>query len=55
MFREHALACFIHDPTALKLHDDIGVDIIAFDAPVTGGRDVALAGAPTPRLPKEKP
>jgi predicted TIM-barrel fold metal-dependent hydrolase len=31
VFREHALACFIHDPTALKLYDDIGIDIIAFE------------------------
>jgi predicted TIM-barrel fold metal-dependent hydrolase len=31
VFREHALACFIYDPTALKLHDDIGIDIIAFE------------------------
>jgi hypothetical protein len=31
VFREHALACFISDPTALKLYQDIGVDIIAFE------------------------
>ena len=31
VFREHSLACFIFDPTALKLHDDIGIDIIAFE------------------------
>jgi predicted TIM-barrel fold metal-dependent hydrolase len=31
VFREHALACFIYDPTALKLYEDIGVDIIAFE------------------------
>jgi predicted TIM-barrel fold metal-dependent hydrolase len=31
VFREHALACFIYDPTALKLHADIGIDIIAFE------------------------
>ncbi len=31
VFREHALACFIYDPTALKLYDDIGIDIIAFE------------------------
>ncbi len=31
VFREHALACFIHDPTSLKLHDEIGIDIIAFE------------------------
>ena len=31
VFREHALACFISDPTSLKLYHDIGVDIIAFE------------------------
>jgi predicted TIM-barrel fold metal-dependent hydrolase len=31
VFREHALACFIYDPTALKLHEDIGIDLIAFE------------------------
>jgi predicted TIM-barrel fold metal-dependent hydrolase len=31
VFREHALACFIYDPTALKLADEIGIDIIAFE------------------------
>jgi hypothetical protein len=31
VFREHSLACFIADPTSLKLHDEIGVDIIAFE------------------------
>ena len=31
VFREHSLACFIFDPTSLKLHDDIGIDIIAFE------------------------
>jgi predicted TIM-barrel fold metal-dependent hydrolase len=31
VFREHALACFIYDPTALKLYEDIGIDIIAFE------------------------
>src|SRR6185437_16918770 len=32
VFREHALACFIADPTSLKLYKDIGVDIIAFES-----------------------
>jgi hypothetical protein len=32
VFREHALACFIADPTSLKLYRDIGVDIIAFES-----------------------
>jgi predicted TIM-barrel fold metal-dependent hydrolase len=31
VFREHALACFISDPTSLKLHREIGEDIIAFE------------------------
>jgi predicted TIM-barrel fold metal-dependent hydrolase len=31
VFREHSLACFIYDPTALKLYKDIGIDIIAFE------------------------
>jgi predicted TIM-barrel fold metal-dependent hydrolase len=32
VFREHALGCFISDPTTLKLHEDIGIDIIAFES-----------------------
>jgi hypothetical protein len=32
VFREHCLACFIADPTSLKLYNDIGIDIIAFEA-----------------------
>jgi predicted TIM-barrel fold metal-dependent hydrolase len=31
VFREHALACFIYDPTSLKLYEDIGTDILAFE------------------------
>jgi len=31
VFREHALACFIYDPTSLKLYEDIGIDVIAFE------------------------
>jgi predicted TIM-barrel fold metal-dependent hydrolase len=31
VFREHSLACFIADPTSLKLHQEIGIDIIAFE------------------------
>ncbi len=31
VLREHILACFIADPTSLKLYKDIGVDIIAFE------------------------
>jgi predicted TIM-barrel fold metal-dependent hydrolase len=31
VLREHSLACFISDPTSLKLSDDIGIDMIAFE------------------------
>ena len=31
VFREHSLACFIADPTSLKLYEEIGIDIIAFE------------------------
>ena len=31
VFREHSLACFIADPTSLKLHQEIGEDILAFE------------------------
>jgi predicted TIM-barrel fold metal-dependent hydrolase len=31
VFREHVLACFITDPSGLKLRDDIGIDIIAWE------------------------
>ena len=32
VFREHSLVCFITDPTSLKLRNDIGIEIIAFEA-----------------------
>jgi predicted TIM-barrel fold metal-dependent hydrolase len=32
VFREHSLACFISDPTSLKLAREIGIDIIAFES-----------------------
>ena len=32
LFREHSLACFIADPTSLKLYKEIGIDMIAFEA-----------------------
>jgi predicted TIM-barrel fold metal-dependent hydrolase len=32
VFREHSLACFISDPTSLKLYEEIGIDIIAFES-----------------------
>ncbi|SEP08577.1 amidohydrolase family protein, partial [Trujillonella endophytica] len=31
IFREHSLACYVTDPTALKVRHDIGVDIIAWE------------------------
>lgn len=31
VFRDHALACFISDPMSLRLHQEIGPDIIAFE------------------------
>jgi predicted TIM-barrel fold metal-dependent hydrolase len=31
VFRDHSLACYVTDPTALKVRDDIGVDIIAWE------------------------
>ncbi len=32
VFREHSLACFISDPTTLKLAHEIGIDLIAFES-----------------------
>ena len=31
IFREHSLACYVTDPAALKVRDDIGIDIIAWE------------------------
>jgi predicted TIM-barrel fold metal-dependent hydrolase len=31
IFRDHSLACYISDPSALKIRDDIGIDIIAWE------------------------
>ncbi|MGF7235331.1 MAG: amidohydrolase family protein [Frankia sp.] len=31
VFREHILACYITDPSGLKLRDEIGIDIIAWE------------------------
>jgi hypothetical protein len=31
VFRDHSLACYVTDPKALKLHADIGIDIIAWE------------------------
>jgi len=32
IFRDHSLACYVTDPTALKVREDIGIDIIAWSA-----------------------
>ncbi|MGE0880294.1 MAG: amidohydrolase family protein [Acidimicrobiia bacterium] len=31
IFREHSLACYISDPSALKIREDVGIDIIAWE------------------------
>ncbi len=31
IFRDHSLACYVTDPTALKVRHDIGIDIIAWE------------------------
>jgi predicted TIM-barrel fold metal-dependent hydrolase len=31
VFREHSLGCYVTDPTALKLRQEIGIDIIAWE------------------------
>jgi predicted TIM-barrel fold metal-dependent hydrolase len=31
VFREHSLACYVSDPSALKIRHDIGLDIIAWE------------------------
>jgi hypothetical protein len=31
VFREHSLACYVTDKTSLKLHHEIGIDIIAWE------------------------
>jgi predicted TIM-barrel fold metal-dependent hydrolase len=31
IFREHSLACYVTDPTALKVRNEIGIDIIAWE------------------------
>jgi predicted TIM-barrel fold metal-dependent hydrolase len=31
VFREHSLACYVTDPSALKIRHDIGIDIIAWE------------------------
>ncbi|MCK9927497.1 amidohydrolase, partial [Frankia sp. Mgl5] len=31
VFRDHSLACYVTDPTSLKLRNEIGIDIIAWE------------------------
>jgi hypothetical protein len=31
IFREHSLACYVTDPAALRIRDEIGIDIIAWE------------------------
>jgi predicted TIM-barrel fold metal-dependent hydrolase len=31
IFRDHSLACYVTDPSAVKIRDDIGIDIIAWE------------------------
>jgi predicted TIM-barrel fold metal-dependent hydrolase len=45
VFREHSLACFVTDPTALKVRDDIGIDIIAWECDYPHS-DSIFPGAP---------
>jgi hypothetical protein len=45
IFREHSLACFVTDPTALKVRDDIGIDIIAWECDYPHS-DSIFPGAP---------
>ena len=64
LFREHSLACYISDPTALKVREDIGMDIIAWecdyphsdciwpDAPETLMDDLGAAGCPDAHIDK---
>lgn len=58
VFRDHSLACYVTDPVALKVRNDIGVDIIAWecdyphsdsiwpDAPEQIMKEMTDAGAP---------
>src|SRR5439155_23741559 len=32
LFREHTLACYITDPSGLKLRNEIGIDVIACES-----------------------
>ena len=45
IFRDHSLACYVSDPTALKVRADIGVDIIAWECDYPHS-DSIFPGAP---------
>ncbi len=45
VFREHSLACFVTDATALKVRHDIGMDIIAWECDYPHS-DAIFPGAP---------
>ncbi|HXY27853.1 MAG TPA: amidohydrolase family protein [Acidimicrobiales bacterium] len=45
IFREHSLACYVTDPTALKVRQDIGIDIIAWECDYPHS-DSIFPGAP---------
>ena len=45
IFREHSLACYISDPSALKVRDDVGIDIIAWECDYPHS-DCVWPGAP---------
>jgi predicted TIM-barrel fold metal-dependent hydrolase len=64
VFREHSLACYVTDPTSLKLRHEIGIDIIAWecdyphsdslwpDAPEQVMSELAAAGATSEDIDK---
>ena len=64
VFRDHSLACYVSDPTALKVRHDIGIDIIAWecdyphsdsiwpDAPETVMREMVGAAVPDDEIDK---
>jgi predicted TIM-barrel fold metal-dependent hydrolase len=45
IFRDHSLACYVTDPTALKVRQDIGIDIIAWECDYPHS-DSIFPGAP---------
>ena len=45
IFREHSLACFVTDPSALRIRDAIGVDVIAWECDYPHS-DSIFPGAP---------